>query len=179
MRALHLCVPYAIRSAAVRDPATAGRLDTLGWYDMATAALVLGTGRTGRVVGASAATAAVCLEHHHPGRIVAVAASEEMLWRTRTDGPGGTAASIFGFALLHAPVARHSWRYHLATGGILSATARRHGVGAAIIVHAAHNLWLQRRARQRGQLHVPEQTHGPRVRHLPSAGEWPLSDPVN
>lgn len=77
-----------------------------------------------------------------PALTCSVAAAEEVIWR----GVRTPAWSVVLFALLHAPPHPRRWPYHLLTGAVLHGVASSLGVTAAAVLHAAHNLALERRA---------------------------------
>lgn len=79
-----------------------------------------------------------------PALTCSVAAAEEVIWR----GVRTPAWSVVLFALLHAPAHPRRWRYHLLTGAVLHSVAGSVGVTSAALLHAAHNLALERRATQ-------------------------------
>lgn len=148
---VHLLVPWAI-SAGGRGRGPAAWVATCRrrpqqTYDVATlllAALAAARGHRGGTVaalatgvwlGAPPAFSAAALT-------CSVAAAEEVIWR----GVRTPAWSVVLFALLHAPAHPRSWPYHLLTGAVLHGVASSRGVTAAALLHAAHNLVLERRA---------------------------------
>ncbi|QFG67510.1 hypothetical protein [Ornithinimicrobium pratense] len=108
------------------------------------AGLAAARGHRGAVLAALAAGAwlAAPPASAAPALTCSVAAAEEVIWR----GAQAPAWSVALFALLHAPAHPRRWPYHLLTGAVLHGVASSLGVTASALLHAAHNLALERRA---------------------------------
>ncbi|WP_131103337.1 CPBP family intramembrane metalloprotease [Ornithinimicrobium sufpigmenti] len=148
---VHGLVPWAI-AAGARGRGPAAWVETCTrhpqrTYDVATlllAALAAARGHRGGTLAAVAT--GIWLGAPRPASAPAltcsVATAEEVIWR----GVRTPAWSVVMFALLHAPAHPRRWPYHLLTGAVLHGVASHLGVTAAALLHAVHNLAVERRA---------------------------------
>lgn len=77
-----------------------------------------------------------------PSRVIACALAEELIWRDPAHHQGW---NVLGFAALHRRGGPQQVLYHAGTGVAFALAGRWGGLPAAVAVHAAHNLAVERR----------------------------------
>ncbi|SII05687.1 Uncharacterised protein [Mycobacteroides abscessus subsp. abscessus] len=86
-------------------------------------------------------------------KMVAVAASEEIIWRAH-GGQLETFLSSVGFGLTHLKIGSRQGAAHMAVFALLSQTlARKYGLATSIIFHSAYNLAHACESRRVAEIH--------------------------